>query len=483
MNIQDLTKNYINGEWIEGLSDKSYTLTNPYDNSVLSTFPIATKGQLEEAYEAANRSYKAWAQDAALRKDVLQKALNFFKENEEQIVEFLALESGSTYIKGKVELGLTIACLEESLTYVDSLGSREVPATMPGKVNKVYRKPLGVISSISPFNFPLFLSMRTIVPALALGNAVVHKGDIQTAVTGGTIMAKAFEEAGLPNGVLNVILTEVPEIGDTMIEHPASKLISFTGSTPVGRHIGQVAGGLLKRVALELGGNAPFVVLEDANVDQAVNAAIFGKYLHQGQICMMINRIIVHESLYEEFATKFVAHAKQLTIGNPKDPSVVIGPMINEQQMQKALGYIEEAKNAGTEVLLDGKREGNILTPTIFGGVLPDSKLAQTELFAPIASIIKASSDEEAIEIANNTEYGLSSAIFTSDLAKGEELAQTLEFGMTHVNDQTVNAIENTPFGGVKNSGVGRFGNPWVIDEFTETQWVSIQEEERQFPF
>ncbi|MFJ8236327.1 aldehyde dehydrogenase family protein [Ureibacillus sp. NPDC094379] len=483
MNIQELTKNYINGQWVDGLSEKSYTLINPFDNSVLATFPIATNRQLEEAYTVANHSYKQWAQNTLLRKDVLQKALNFFKENEEQIVEFLALESGSTYIKGKVELSLTIACLEESLTYVDSLGSREVPATMPGKVNKVYRKPLGVISSISPFNFPLFLSIRTIVPALALGNGVVHKGDIQTAVTGGTIIAKAFEEAGIPDGVLNVILTEVPEIGDTMIEHPLSKLISFTGSTPVGRHIGQVAGGLLKRVALELGGNAPFVVLQDANVDQSVNAAIFGKFLHQGQICMMINRIVVHESLYDEFVEKFVAHTKQLTIGNPLDPSVVIGPMINEQQLQKALGYIEEAKAAGTEVLLEGTREGNILTPFIFGNVSPDSKLAQTELFAPIASIIKASSDEEAIEIANNTEYGLSSAIFTSDLAKGEALAAELEFGMTHVNDQTVNAIENTPFGGVKNSGVGRFGNPWVIDEFTETKWVSVQLEEREFPF
>jgi aldehyde dehydrogenase (NAD+) len=482
MNFEQLTRNYINGEWVSG-QGSNYTLTNPYNDAVLATFPIATQVQLEEAYEAANASYQAWAANTALRTEVLEKAIQYFIDHEEEIIKVLAVEAGSTYIKGKVELDLTIACLKEALTYVDSLGGREVPMTMPGKINKVYRKPLGVISSISPFNFPLFLSMRTIVPALALGNAVVHKGDIQTALTGGTIMAKAFEEAGIPAGVFNVILTEIPEIGDTMITNRHSKFISFTGSTPVGRHIGQLAGGLLKPVALELGGNAPFVVLKDANIDAAVNAAIFGKYLHQGQICMMINRIVLHEDIYDEFVAKFVERAKQLPTGDPLNPSVVIGPMINARQLDKAQGFIADAKAQGVEVLLDGTREGNILTPTIFGNILPDSPLAQTEFFSPIVVIIKAASDEEAIEIANNTEFGLSSAIFTTDLEKGEQLAAGLEFGMTHVNDQTVNAIENTPFGGVKGSGMGRFGNPWVIDEFTETKWVSIQIEERQFPF
>lgn len=483
MKFNELTKNYINGTWVDGESLKTYTLLNPFDNSVLAKFPIASKKQVEQAYEIANHSYKSWAKDAKLRIEVLKKTLNYFKVNEEEIVELLALESGSTYIKGKVELSLTIACIEESLKYADSLGFKELPLSMPGKVNKLYRKPLGVVTSISPFNFPLYLSIRTIVPALALGNAVVHKGDIQTAVTGGTIIAKAFEYAGLPKGLLNVVLTEVNEIGDLMFQHSHSKFISFTGSTPVGRHIGRIAGGLLKPVALELGGNAPFVVLKDADVDLAVKAAIFGKFLHQGQICMMINRIIVHEDLYEEFVEKFVTHAQTLSAGNPLDKSVVIGPMINEHQIQKALLYIAKAKEENTEILLEGKRDGNILTPYIFGNVSPNSTLAQTELFSPIVSFIKAASDEDAIKIANNTEFGLSSAIFTSDIVKGEEIAAELEFGMSHVNDQTVNAIENAPFGGVKGSGVGRFGNPWIIEEFTETKWVSVQVETRKFPF
>ncbi|MFJ7934071.1 aldehyde dehydrogenase family protein [Sporosarcina sp. NPDC096371] len=480
---KELTKNYINGEWVSGESDEHYTLTNPYDDSKLSTFPIASKQQVQHAYEVADKAYGEWAKDAGKRREVLEKLLAFFTDNEEEIVRVLAEETGSTYVKGKVEVSLTIACIQEGFNYVDSLGGRELPEVLPGKINKAYRKPLGVISSISPFNFSLYLSMRTIVPAIMLGNSVVHKGDIQTALTGGTILAKAFDEAGIPAGIFNVILTTPSEIGDLMIEHPTAKLISFTGSTQVGRHIGQVAGGLLKRVALELGGNAPFVVLKDADVEQAVKAAIFGKFLHQGQICMMINRIIVHESLYDEFVEKFLAHAKRLPYGDPSDKSVVIGPLINNAQLEKALGFIEEAKRDGIEVLLAGERIGNILTPTIFGNVSPDSTLAQTELFSPIASIIKVSSDEEAIEVANNTQFGLSSAIFTSDLAKGEELAAGLEFGMTHVNDQTVNAFENSPFGGVKNSGMGRFGNPWVVDEFTETKWVSVQVIDREFPF
>jgi aldehyde dehydrogenase (NAD+) len=234
---------------------------------------------------------------------------------------------------------------------------------------------------------------------------------------------------------------------------------------------------------LELGGNSPFVVLADADVDHAVDAAIFGKFIHQGQICMIINRIIVHESKYNEFVEKFVERTKSLPYGDPRDPRTVIGPLINEKQMEKALRMIEEAKREGITMALEGKRIGNILTPYVFIDVDPSSKLAQTELFAPIATIIKAKTDEEAIAIANNTEYGLSSAIFTSDLTKGRELALQIDSGMTHINDQTVNDAPNIPFGGNKASGLGRFGNPWVVEEFTVTKWVSVQTKKRTYPF
>jgi aldehyde dehydrogenase (NAD+) len=478
-------KSFINGEWVIGESNRTYDILNPYDRSVITSVQLATVEQLHGAFEAANEAQKEWARSSVEeRKEVLRKATEYLQANREAIVDLIVRETGGTLLKANVEFHLAIELLEEALHYVDEVGAvREVPSNIEGKVNYIYRLPLGVIASISPFNFPLNLSMRTIVPAIALGNTVVHKPDIQVGLVGGVVIARAFEYAGLPKGVLNVLLTDIDEISDKMLTNPHARLISFTGSTAVGRRIGEMAGRQLKRVALELGGNSPFIVLSDADVDQAVNAAVFGKFIHQGQICMIINRIIVHESKYDEFIEKFVERARALPYGDPKDPRTVIGPLINEKQMQKALQLIEEAKQEGIPMALEGKRIGNILTPYVFIDVDPSSKLAQTELFAPIATIIKAKTDEEAIAIANNTEYGLSSAIFTSNLTKGRELALQIDSGMTHINDQTVNDAPNIPFGGNKASGLGRFGNPWVVEEFTVTKWVSVQTKERTYPF
>ncbi|MEH7491796.1 aldehyde dehydrogenase family protein [Neobacillus niacini] len=479
-----LNKNYINGEWTEGKSNRTYDILNPYDRSVVASVRLATKEQLEETFEIAKEAQKAWSKSTVEeRREVLHKAAHYLNENREEIVNTIVRETGGTLLKANVEHHLTLEFLEESIKYADEIYKvREVPGA-PEKLNHIHRLPLGVISSISPFNFPMNLSMRTIAPAIALGNSVVHKPDIQVGLSGGSIIAKAFEFAGLPKGVLNVVLTDIDEIGDGMLTNPNLNLISFTGSTPVGRHIGAIAGQNLKRVTLELGGNSPFVVLSDADVAAAVNAAIFGKFIHQGQICMIINRIIVHQDKYDEFVEKFVAKAAALPYGDPSDPKTVIGPLVNERQLEKALRYIEDAKAEGATVALEGQRVGNVLTPFVFTDVDNSSRLAQTELFAPIATIIKAQTDSEAIEIANDTTHGLSSSIFTSDLVRGEELALQIDSGMTHINDQTVNDAPNIPFGGNKASGLGRFGNPWVVEEFTVTKWVSVQTKERHFPF
>jgi aldehyde dehydrogenase (NAD+) len=479
-----LNKNYINGEWTKGKSNRTYDILNPYDRSVVASVRLATKEQLDEAFEIAKEAQKAWAKSTVEeRREVLHKAAQYLIENREEIVNTIVRETGGTLLKANVEHHLTLEFLEESIKYADEIYKiREVPGSQE-KLNHIHRLPLGVISSISPFNFPMNLSMRTIAPAIALGNSVVHKPDIQVGLSGGSIIAKAFEYAGLPKGVLNVVLTDIEEIGDGMLTNPNLNLISFTGSTAIGRHIGAIAGQNLKRVALELGGNSPFVVLSDADVDAAVNAAVFGKFIHQGQICMIINRIIVHQDKYDEFVEKFVARAAALPYGDPSDPKTVIGPLVNEHQLEKALQYIEEAKAEGATCALEGQRVGNVLTPYVFTDVANSSKLAQTELFAPIATIIKAQTDNEAIEIANDTTHGLSSSIFTSDLVRGEELALQIDSGMTHLNDQTVNDAPNIPFGGNKASGLGRFGNPWVVEEFTVTKWVSVQTKERHFPF
>ncbi|PLS07189.1 aldehyde dehydrogenase family protein [Neobacillus cucumis] len=479
-----LNKSYINGEWTEGKSSRSYDILNPYDRSVIATVQLATKEQLSEAFEIAKQAQNQWSKSTVEeRRGVLHKAAQYLEDHREECVQTIVKETGGSMLKANAEFHLTLEFLEEAIKYADEIYQvREAPGSSE-KLNHIYRLPLGVIASISPFNFPMNLSMRTIAPAIALGNSVVHKPDIQVGLSGGSIIAKAFEYAGLPKGVLNVILTDIEEIGDDMLTNPHSKLISFTGSSAVGRHIGSIAGQNLKRVALELGGNSPFVVLSDADVDQAVNAAIFGKFIHQGQICMIINRMIVHQDKYDEFVDKFVTRAKALPYGDPSNPAIVIGPLINERQIEKALQYIEEAKQEGATVALEGQRVGNILTPYVFKDVDNSSKLAQTELFAPIATIIKSKTDSEAIEMANDTIYGLSSSIFTSDLARGEALALEIDSGMTHVNDQTVNDAPNIPFGGNKASGLGRFGNPWIVEEFTITKWVSVTMKDRQYPF
>lgn len=482
---EDLNKSYINGEWREGLSERTYDITNPYDNSVVTTVRLATAKQLQETFEIARKAQREWAQSSVEeRKAVIHKAAEYLHANHDAIVNVIVRETGGTILKANVEVHLALEVLEEAVNYADAIDKvQDIPSAVPGKVNRVRRLPLGVVASISPFNFPMNLSMRTIAPAIALGNSVVHKPDIQVGLTGGSIIAKAFEYAGLPRGVFNVILTDITEIGDEMLTNPHAGLISFTGSTAVGKHIGEIAGKNLKRVILELGGNSPFVVLSDADVDRAVDAAVFGKFIHQGQICMIINRFIVHKDKHDEFVQKFVERAKALPCGDPRDPKTVIGPLVNERQLQKAVNVIESAKQEGVTIALEGKREGNVLTPYVFTGVDNTSRLAQTELFAPIATIVKADTDEEAVRMASETEYGLSSSIFTSDLAKGEEFAMQIESGMTHINDQTVNDSPTIPFGGNKSSGSGRFGNPWIIDEFTITKWVSIQQQYRKFPF
>ncbi|MCA1035291.1 MULTISPECIES: aldehyde dehydrogenase family protein [Bacillaceae] len=487
VNFKDYTKQYINGKWLEGSGANTIDVLNPYDDSRLYTVKTVNEADIDQAMLTAEKAQKKWAKTTpGERKEVLRKVIAYLEEHKEEIIDIYTSETGGTILAANIALQITFEELEEAIKFADEVNVvNQVPATIEGKENHVYRVPVGVITSISPFNFPLNLSVRTIAPAIALGNAVVHKPDVATGITGGVILTKAFEEAGLPAGVLNLLLTDpkTDGTGDYLLEHPIPRFISFTGSTAVGRHVGEIAGRNLKKVALELGGNNPFIVLSDADVDRAVDAAIFGKFVHQGQICMITNRIIVHKDIAEEFTNKFVDRAKALPYGNPKDPATVVGPLINDRQLQKAQAVIEAAIANGEKIALEGQRVGNILTPYVFKDVKNDSALAQTEVFSPIATIIPVESDEEAIRIASETEYGLSSSIFTQDLEKAQQYALQIDSGVTHINDQTVNAQPDIPFGGNKASGVGRFGNPWLIEEFTTTKWVSVQKTYREFPF
>ena len=301
-------------------------------------------------------------------------------------------------IKAQLEWNSVHAVLLEAAAQPYMVEGRIAPADMPGKESRVYRKPVGVVGVISPFNFPLQLSARSIAPALAVGNAVVLKPASDTPVTGGLLMGKIFEEAGLPPGVLSVIVGAGREIGDPFVTHAIPRVISFTGSTPVGRHIAELTAqaGILKRLELELGGNTPFVILDDADLERAIEAAVFGKFLHQGQICMAVNRFIVDAAVYDDFVDQFSQRVRELKVGDPDDPQTMIGPIINRKQLEGLMHRIQQARQSGLRQTVGGEPDGLVLPPHVFAGVANDHPIAREELFGPVAPIIRAGSEGEA---------------------------------------------------------------------------------------
>lgn len=483
---QDFHLQYIAGEWQSGQDDSVNTNTNPYNGDTLVEIQQATSKQLDEAYQAADIAQKEWAQSTpAQRAAVLYKVVSIFDQRKEEIVDWLIKESGSTRIKAMVEFSSARAITLEAASFPSRVHGEIRPSNTAGKENFIYREPLGVVAVISPWNFPLHLTQRSIAPALALGNAVVLKPASDTPITGGLLLAKIFEEAGLPKGLLNVVVGAGSEIGDAIVTHDIPSFVSFTGSTSVGKHIGELASGgdYIKQVALELGGNSPFVVLKDADIEQAVKAAAFGKFLHQGQICIAINRVIVEDAIYDEFVERFLAHVKTLNVGDPSKQDTAVGPIINEKQVKSLKDKIAKAQEEGATMLLSGEIKGQVVPPHIFTEVTREMDLSCNEVFGPLVGIIRAKDEEDALSIANDSMYGLSSAVFTTDMQKGLRFARGIRAGMTHINDISVNDESNVPFGGEKNSGIGRFNGEWVLEEFTRTHWISMQHKPRDYAF
>ncbi len=483
---RDFHLQYIAGEWQSGQDDSINKDSNPYNGETLVEIKQATKAQLDTAYEAAQDAQKEWAQTLpAERAALLYKVVDILDNRQDEIVDWLIKESGSTRIKAMVEFNVARAITLEAATFPNRVHGEIRPSNTPGKENFVYREPIGVVAVISPWNFPFHLTQRSIAPAIALGNAVVLKPASDTPVTGGLLLAKIFEEAGLPKGLLNVVVGAGNAIGDAIVTHDTPSLVSFTGSTPVGKHIGELAhsGDYIKPLALELGGNNPFVVLKDADIDNAVKAAVFGKFLHQGQICIAINRIIVEDDIYDEFVERFHTHVKTLKIGDPSKEETAIGPIINEKQLKSLQDKIAKAQEQGAKMILSGDIKGQVVPPHIFTEVTADMDLFRNEIFGPLVGIVRAKDETEALKLANDTEYGLSSSVFTKDMEKGLRFARGIRAGMTHINDITVNDESIAPFGGEKNSGIGRFNGEWVLEEMTRTHWVSYQHKPRDYAF
>ncbi|MEK5754191.1 aldehyde dehydrogenase family protein [Acinetobacter variabilis] len=480
MAYQNLDQQFIAGQWQPGRSQKMIQNLNPYTQDTIFTLQAASTADVDAAYVAADKAFQQSAiKSVELRQQILQKLQHVIQVRQDEIIDWLILESGSTRFKAGLEVGAALSIIQESQKFPEQIKTEQLESKDPQRKSLVLRKPLGVIGVISPWNFPFHLSMRSVATAIACGNSVVLKPASDTPVTGGTLLGKLFEEAGLPAGVLNVVSGAGSEIGDYFVEHPIPKMISFTGSTEVGQNVGSkaLAGPRIKRLALELGGNAPLVILDDADLDLAVELTIMGRFMHQGQICMSTNRVIVDASIHDAYVEKLLERVKTVAVGDPNLEETIIGPIINQSQIKKHQQIIQSAKEQGAELVYEGGIEGNLVYPHIFTGVAPESPLAQEESFGPILPILKARDEAHALKLANDTRFGLSSAVCTSNIERGIHFTEQLDIGMTHINGISVADQANAPFGGEKNSGLGRFNGRWIFEEFTRTHWLTVPSE------
>ncbi|MFD7444318.1 aldehyde dehydrogenase family protein [Streptomyces sp. NPDC059909] len=480
----DLAHQYIDGEWRTGSGSWDIIDFNPYNGEKLAAITVATVAEVDQAYRAAERAQRPWARtNPYSRRLVLERALRIVEEREDDIAEAIIEELGGTRLKAGYEIHLAKEFLREAIQLAVRPEGRILPSPVDGKENRVYRLPVGVIGVITPYNFPFLVTMKSVAPALALGNAVVIKPNQNTPVVGGGLIAKIFEDAGLPPGLLNVLITDIAEIGDALIEHPVPKVISFAGSDRVGRHVGAVAGSNFKRSILELSGNSALVVLDDADLDYAVDAAVFSRFVYQGQVCMAANRILVDRSVEAEFTEKFTAKVAALRTGDPRDPETQIGPVINNFQAEALSGLVDQAVADGAEALVRGRTRGNLVEPTVLAGLSEDSPLLRQEIFGPVALLVSFDGEEEAVRIANDSPYGLSGAVHTSDVERGVRFAQRIETGMFHVNDSTIQDEPLVAFGGEKLSGLGRLNGDATVEAFTTQKWISVQHGRTRFPF
>ncbi len=469
-------KQFIAGRWREGRGEGFLDNINPYTGEALYSYRPASREDVDDAYAAAKAAQKLWADYSPSAKvAVLEKLLAVMREYRPVMDECLMLEAGCAKPKRDYEAGTSPDFVSYCMAFPKMMQGCIQTSDMPGQTNFVFRKPKGVVTVIAPWNVPFILALRSVIPAVAAGNAVVLKPSTETPASA-FIIGEMFEKAGFPKGLLNVVAGRGGVIGDYIVAHPDSDIVSFTGSTEVGRRIGRIAGENIRDMSLELGGNNSMLVLPDADIDAAVEAAIFGAYFHQGQICMSLNRIfVVGDDNHGLFCEKMAAAVRNLRVGDPADPEVFIGPIINTQQVEHISSLVSATLEAGATALVEGRVEGNLVYPWLLGNVENSMPAAREEVFGPVCSIIKAADEDEAIAMANDTVYGLSNSIFTRDRYRGMLLAQRLESGMVHINDQSIGDEPHVMFGAEKQSGVGRFNGTWVLNKFTTEQWIPVR--------
>ena len=478
---------YIGGKWVCAIDGETFDDYNPYSGEVFARLPSGKRRDARKACDAAAAAFPEWSHTPpAKRQRYLLRAADIFEERQQEILNIVAQETGAAFGFGMFQTDFVSGLLREAAAQVHAIGGEIIPADLPGAFFMAIRQPVGVVAGIAPWNAPLILSLRAVALPMACGNTTVLKPSAEAPVSGGIVFAEVFEEAGFPKGVFNVV-TNGPgfsgEVGDELIEHPKVQRLSFTGSSEVGRQIAEKAARHLKKVTLELGGNDPLIVLKDADVDYAVNAATFGRFNHQGQICMSSKRIIVERPLAAHFTKKFVEKARTLKVGDPQDPDTIVGPLINQVQVDKLHKQVQEAIKQGAKLVCGGKYDRLCYYPTVLTNVAPSMNIAREETFGPVAPIIVVEDADEAVRVANDSRFGLSAGVITGDFQKGLEIAERLESGMVHINDSSLHDEPQVPFGGMKESGYGRHGGRAAIEEFTELRWISIQRTPRQYPF
>jgi acyl-CoA reductase-like NAD-dependent aldehyde dehydrogenase len=468
------------GHWIGGAavaSESGQYLDdlNPEDDSVFARLAAGTTHDIDKAVDAAHKAFQAYSKSlASEREAILSRTAALLEQNRQEFVDILIDEVGSPMGKAQFEVQYAISCLRAAAGVTRQVRGETIPSDIPGRLSLSVRQPLGVIGSITPFNVPLLKQTKLSSTPLATGNTVVMLAS-EFASVSALRLAELYKEAGLPDGVFNVITGLGADIGDSLTTHPLVRAVMFTGSARVGKHVAELCGKHMKRVVLELGGKNPLVILKDANIDAAVEAAAFGTFFYQGQACMASSRIYVERPVLAEFVEKFKTRAESLGMGDLRDPDTWLGPIISERQRERVRTHIEDAKDKGATVIAGGDWIENRCQPTILTDVQEDMVVCREETFGPVTSVYAVDSAQEALERANDSAFGLSAAIFTQDIDQALIMAQSINAGMVHVNAPTLHDEPHVPFGGVGESGFGREGTDIDIDTLTEWKWITVQ--------
>ena len=479
---------FINGGWIGAQNGAGFDTCDPTTGAVLARVPDATDADVTAAIDAAAAAQPGWAAlPPAARAALFHKAAALFAERQDSFAQALIRETGSGFGKAMFECSLVPLALAEAA----GLTTREIgevyPSQVPGKINRTMRPPAGVVGVISPWNFPLYLSLRGFAYALALGNTIVLKPSEDSPLSGGLMLADLLADAGVPQGVFNVVTTSrdgAAKVGAAFVSDPRIGVLSFTGSTRVGQQLATECARAFKPVVLELGGKNPMIVLDDADLDRAVDLAFFGSFLHQGQICMSCDKILVHRTLHDRFVAALVAKTVNFTPTTPEEQTCVIGPIINARQLNRIETMVSDALAAGAQAQCGGTAQAPFYTPTVLTGVTPDMAVWRDEIFGPVTTVTPFDTEDEAIALANDTPYGLSASVITGDVLRGEMLAERIRAGRVHVNDSTVHDEPHCPFSGLGASGGGgKWGPKGAIEAFTSQRWISTQRRAHPLPF